>query len=70
MIQVVKDLNAYYKNINLQVDPNVADCRLTATFEKENLSNVLKVIEATMSIQIEEDKLSGVIKLKGEGCNK
>ncbi|MCI5057331.1 MAG: DUF4974 domain-containing protein [Flavobacteriales bacterium] len=64
--KVIRKLNRLY-DCNIVIEnKSLEDCRLTATFDKQPLDQVIKVIESTLGITaIKEDDR---IVLKGEGC--
>lgn len=63
---IVKKLNKLYE-ANIEItNPNIEKCRLTVTFDKQPLNEVLKVMEATLNIKIE--KLGEKILISGDSC--
>ncbi len=56
----------YHKEIRLAGD-QLSTCNLTATFEKQSLNSALKVIQATLELEITEE--NGILILKGPGCD-
>lgn len=61
---VAKQLSAYY-GISIVPDPALKNCRLTATFDKEKLENVLEVLRVTLEAQVSRDS-AGNIFISGE----
>jgi transmembrane sensor len=50
--QIVAQLNkVYHTNISIS-QPNIGDCRMTATFDNQELDAVLHVIKATLDVEI------------------
>jgi len=46
---------------------NIENCKLTATFENENLKNIIEVIAETFNLKVENQE--GKIILSGQGCD-
>lgn len=65
---VVRDLNIYYDTYKIQLSGNIAECRMTATFDKNSLHDVLEVIRLTMFVEIHTDEKNKVISIVGKGC--
>ncbi|GMQ30907.1 FecR family protein [Algoriphagus confluentis] len=63
--QVVEDLSAGFGKTIL-LDPNLSDCRLTVTFENEDLDTILGIISETLFLEVVYD--SDQIFIRGEGC--
>jgi len=64
---IIKTLNKVYQaNISL-ADERLASCRLTASFDQQELGSVLSVIEATLDLRSETN--ASAIILYGKGCN-
>jgi len=64
--QVVAILNKTYHS-NIRVAPGkLAQCRITATFDKQSLESVLRVLKATLDIEIL--KTASGIEISGNGC--
>ncbi len=66
--KVAEDLNRYYKGNRIIVSEEMAACRITASFEKEELSSVLEVIKLTLEAEIQSDKQKGEYIIEGKGC--
>lgn len=66
--KVADDLNRYYKGKRIIVSEEMAGCRITASFEREELSSVLEVIKLTLEADIQSDKQKGEYIIKGKGC--
>jgi len=63
---IIQILNKVY-NSNIQLkSENLADCRITATFDNQSLDAVLNVLKATVDFTI--NKKSSVIEISGNGC--
>jgi len=62
ILQVVDDLNKYYKKQIVIADGVDVNCLLTADFNKTNLHEVLEIIKLTCDFSIEEDKDKFIIK--------
>lgn len=65
---VVRDLNTHYDSYKIQLSGNIAECRMTATFDKNSLQDVLEVIRLTMHVEILTDDKNKVISIVGKGC--
>lgn len=63
--QVVADLEAVYGQ-EIILDGNVLTCKLTVTFENEDLDTILGVIAETLSLQISQE--GDKIRISGDGC--
>jgi ferric-dicitrate binding protein FerR (iron transport regulator) len=57
--------NVYHKNIILE-NSELNGCTITTSFENEDLSTVLKVLQSTLDLDIREEKNEIII--SGEGC--
>lgn len=67
LADIIKTLNkVYHSNIQIK-NNNIANCRITATFDNQSLDAILNVIEATVDVKI--DKTENLIQISGEGCN-
>lgn len=64
---IVNQLNAIYEAKIIIENKNIASCKVTVTFENQSLEAVLKVLEATINIQVSQSKNHFVI--SGNGCN-
>jgi transmembrane sensor len=64
---IVNTLNKVYRSKIQIKDKNIANCKITATFENQSLDAVLNVIEATVDVDI--NKTADVIQISGKGCN-
>ena len=66
LAEIVQTLNKVYRsNIQLK-NKNIANCKITATFDNQSLDAVLNVIEATVDVKI--NKTSEKIEISGIGC--
>ncbi len=64
--EIIKTLNkVYHSNIQIK-NNNIANCRITASFDNQSLDAILHVIEATVDVKI--DKTENLILISGEGC--
>ncbi len=64
--EVVDTLSKQFgKDIKFNQD-NIKNCKLTATFENENLENIIAVISETFNLKV--DNQVEMILLSGEGC--
>jgi transmembrane sensor len=65
--EVAKDLSEQFgKEIKFSQD-KIKNCKLTATFENENLENIIAVIAETFDLKV--DNHNTTIILSGEGCD-
>ncbi len=55
----------YQANVCL-VNPSLAQCRLTATFDNQSLESVLNVLKATLDIDIRNS--GSTVEISGKGC--
>jgi ferric-dicitrate binding protein FerR (iron transport regulator) len=63
---IVRDLNhAYHRNIVIK-DKEIENCRISASFDRQTLEQILNVIENTIDINITEKENS--IEMSGKGC--
>jgi len=63
---IVKSLNnVYFGNIIIGSE-EIEGCRITVTFDQQELKSILNVLKATMDIEVKEEKSSIVI--SGSGC--
>jgi len=66
MQEIVEVLeNVYHKKI-VVLNPDINNCRITATFERESLETVLMVLQSTIDIRVRPNGDS--IELSGKGC--
>ncbi|NTW32775.1 MAG: DUF4974 domain-containing protein [Bacteroidetes bacterium] len=64
--EIILTLNkVYHSNIKLE-NENIADCRITATFDNQPLDAVLNVLQATIDLKIK--KTGSLIEISGNGC--
>ena len=64
--QIVKVLNnVYHANIKVK-DKAIKKCPVTVTFDRQSLEEILNVLEATLSIEVNKKETS--IILSGDGC--
>ena len=59
-------LNSTYNTDIRLGNPKIANCKLTATFNNEDLETVLDVIRETFNLEIRKD--GDTIYLEGKGC--
>ncbi len=66
---VAEKLESVY-NTNIQFDNQaIADCKLTATFDNASLDTILKVIEGSFNLQIDNiTNTNGKVIIVGSGC--
>ncbi|MEI6123769.1 MAG: FecR domain-containing protein [Bacteroidota bacterium] len=64
--EVVPTLNKVYGSDILLATNSIADCRITATFDKQSLDAVLNVLQATLDLTIV--KKGNSIAVSGSGC--
>ncbi len=67
LTKIVKTLNKVYRSKIQIKDNNIANCKITATFDNQSLDAVLNVIEATVDVNI--SKTADIIQISGKGCN-
>lgn len=66
MSEVLEVLSSvYHKKFIIETEA-IRNCRLTVSFENQDIQSVLKIIEATLDIQFTES--GDTIKLSGQGC--
>ncbi len=64
--EVINQIEELY-NVNLKVENSrILDCELSATFDNEELEDVLMIIESTFGFEIENS--NEIILIKGNGC--
>jgi transmembrane sensor len=64
--EIVRTLNKVYHS-NIQIKENkISDCRISVSFDHQSLSSVLKVLQATINIDIKQ--VNSGIELSGKGC--
>lgn len=66
--EVVLKLNQLYKGKSIVIDPQIANCKLSARFEHEQLENVLEVIKASMNVEVVWDQKMKQYSIQGKGC--
>lgn len=64
--QVISTLNKVYDQKFRLGNPQLSGCSLTATFDQQPLGSVIKVIEATLDVEI--TKVEGALVINGLGC--
>lgn len=64
--KVFKTLEEAY-NVQIIPEEELSGCRLTASFEDQSLTSVMRVIQATFDVRIIQS--NGVIRVSGEPCN-
>lgn len=62
---IVQQLNSIYEK-QIVIGDNLADCRLTVTFNNEDIDEIVSVIAETLGLSIKESE--GKIVLEGKGC--
>ncbi|MFH1118337.1 MAG: FecR domain-containing protein [Bacteroidota bacterium] len=68
LVQVIATLSKVYQQEFILGNPQLSGCRLTATFEKQPLSSIIRVIESTLDVEILSR--NGVMVINGSGCLK
>lgn len=66
LIDVVAQLNSVYNSEIRILSPKVSNCRITVTFEDENIENIVQVISETLGLQVVVDDHG--FALKGNTC--
>lgn len=66
LTEVMKKLEKTYGKNIIFANPNISNCRLTATFDDQTLTSILKVLQATFDIKIVT--IGERIRLEGSGC--
>ncbi len=64
--EVAKSLSEKFNIEIVFTNDKIKDCKLTATFENENLDNILSIISETFNLTFDHQK-NGIV-LSGEGC--
>jgi transmembrane sensor len=64
--QVIATLNKVYNQEFRLGNPQLSACSLTVTFDQQPLGSVIKVIEATLDVEI--TKVDGAMIINGSGC--
>ncbi|MEP5611497.1 MAG: FecR domain-containing protein [Cyclobacteriaceae bacterium] len=63
---VLQDLESHFE-VSFQVEnERINSCRVTATFEKNSLSEVIETLELMLGVKMEETQ--GIITISGKGC--
>ena len=62
---VVETLNAVYAE-KIEIDKNLKDCRLTVSFNNENIDEIAGIIAETLGLTVSRSE--NTIRLKGPGC--
>lgn len=63
---VAETIGRVYHTKVILDNPDLNNCTITTTFENKDLNTVLKVLESTLDISVEQNK--DKIVLKGDGC--
>ncbi len=63
---IVNTLNETYNASIVIKNPSIKECILTNTFENQSLESILKVLEATLDLQVK--KKGEVYEISGGGC--
>lgn len=63
---IVNTLNETYNASIVIKNPSIKECVLTNTFENQSLESILKVLEATLDLQVK--KKGEVYEISGGGC--
>ena len=63
---VVATLQHVYHRTVILAEPNLADCKVTASFHDQSLQSVLEVLKATLDIQVTDN--GKTIEISGSGC--
>ena len=65
--EVLNDLeNTYW--VNIEYSPKIADCKLTATFDRKPIEEIIEIIEVTFGVKATSTK-ENHIKLEGKACS-
>ena len=66
MKEVIHQIEKLYE-VNFEIkNPSILNCELSATFDNEDLEDILMIIESTFGFQIEH--IYNKIVIKGNGC--
>ncbi len=63
---VVQDINNMYHSDIRLMNPDLASCRLTATFDHQTLESILNVLRSTLDISI--TRTGSTVEINGHGC--
>jgi transmembrane sensor len=63
---IIQQLNKVYRSNITISQPNIGNCRMTATFDNQELDAVMHVIEATLDVEIH--KKGNTFVISGQGC--
>ena len=66
LADIIQMLNKVYRSDIRLKNNNMADCRVTASFDNQSLDAVLNVLKATVDLNI--NKTGSSIELSGNGC--
>lgn len=66
LIRVIKTLNDIYGSSLLLSNEKLGECRITATFNNENIDDIASVIAETLGLTIQ--KANGSITFQGDAC--
>jgi transmembrane sensor len=67
LIEVIEEINqVYHTNIVIR-SPEIADCKITVTFNKKSIDAILTILKNTLDIEI--SKSDKTIILTGKGCS-
>lgn len=66
LVIVVQDLNSVYHSDIRLMNPELASCRLTATFDNQTIESILNVLRSTLDISI--TRTGSTVEINGHGC--
>ncbi|MGL1886819.1 MAG: FecR domain-containing protein [Reichenbachiella sp.] len=67
LIDAVQSINSAYKSqISLESE-NIENCRISVSFEDEDLDNILQIVSSTLGLEVSD--INNQIILKGNGCD-
>jgi ferric-dicitrate binding protein FerR (iron transport regulator) len=66
LAQVVKTLQNVYQIPVKLADPELSECRVTASFDNQSLESVLEVIKETLDLQVKQK--GNIIEVSGKSC--
>ena len=64
--EIVDILKKVYQKDIIVMNPNIMNCRITATFDGQSLEAVLMVLQSTLDINVRPN--GSQIEISGEGC--
>ncbi len=66
LAEVIEVLNKIYQANIILSDKQLANCRITATFDNQSLESVLTVLKETLDLQLTKEESS--FRISGKGC--